>query len=80
MKPNPAPDPTRFSFNIEATLVGKTEKEAVEWVQKCFDFFHRTLEAKVTLNGRPVVVAPKDPVEKILDQISDAHPATSLLD
>lgn len=43
-----APTSAARTFKVTVYLPpGKTSREAIEWMQKYFDFFHKSLEAQV---------------------------------
>jgi len=48
-------NPDRLTFQIECIVPSdKTPQEAVAWIQKFFDFYHPSFEARVLLDGKPI--------------------------
>ena len=52
----------RRTFTVEASLSTEKASEALDWLQKFFDYFHPTLSATVKLDGALVKPEHNDPL------------------
>lgn len=50
----------RRTFTVEASLSTEKAGEAVDWMQKFFDYFHPSLSAMVRLDESPVAKPPEN--------------------
>lgn len=69
----------KITFTVEAYIPGESVREKLEWLQKNFDYFHPTFQAKVVYNGEVMIgrepVTQTKPVQTIVVQsFSELYP------